>query len=117
MPHLRPRFATQLIEKLSKLWPVIGVIGMRQSGKTTLVQKLLNVSQVISFDDLAIREEAQHSPGTLLEKLPTPVVLDEVQKAPAIFDAIKLKVDRKKVPGSYYLTGSSAFSSKIGIRE
>lgn len=117
MPHLRQRFALQLIEKLAKLWPVVGVLGLRQTGKTTLLQKLLDVKEVVSFDDLIIREEALKSPGTLLEKLTPPVVLDEVQKAPPIFDAIKLAVDRKKIPGSYYLTGSTAFSSKIGIRE
>ncbi len=117
MPHFRPRFATQYIQKLAKLWPVVGIVGLRQSGKTTLIQKLFNIDHVVSLDDLAAREEATRSPKTFLEKLPTPVVLDEVQKSPPIFDAIKLNVDRKRIPGSYFLTGSSAFSSKIGVRE
>lgn len=117
MPHFRPRFAAQYIQKLASLWPVVGLLGLRQSGKTTLMQHLFNINHVVSLDDLATREEANKSPKTFLEKLPKPVVLDEVQKAPAIFDAIKLNVDRKRIPGSYFLTGSSAFSSKIGIRE
>jgi len=44
-------------------------------------------------------------------------MIDEVQKAPNLFDAIKLRVDKKRIPGSYFLTGSSSFSSKIGIHE
>jgi hypothetical protein len=72
---------------------------------------------VVSLDDLAAREEALASPTTFLDKLTTPVVLDEVQKAPPVFDAIKLKVDHQRIPGSYFLTGSSAFSSRAGIRE
>ncbi|MBI5447961.1 MAG: ATP-binding protein [Gammaproteobacteria bacterium] len=117
MPHFRSRFAAQYILKLAKLWPVVGVLGLRQSGKTTLMQQLFQAAHLVSLDDLAMREEASRSPNTFLKKLTPPVVLDEVQKAPAIFDAIKLNVDQKRIPGSYFLTGSTAFSSKIGIRE
>ena len=117
MSHFRNRFASQIIEKLAKLWPVIGIVGLRQSGKTTLIQNILGIEQVITFDDFAIREEAMQSPKTFLEKLNFPIVLDEVQKVPPLFDAIKLKVDQKRIPGSYFITGSTSFSSKIGIRE
>ncbi len=117
MPHLRLRFAAQYIEKLAKLWPVVGVVGLRQSGKTTLMRSLFQVNSVMSFDDLTLREEAIKSPRLFLEKLTPPVVLDEVQKAPPLFDAIKMKVDEQRIPGSYFITGSSAFSAKIGIRE
>lgn len=117
MPHFRERFASTILEKLAKLWPVIGVVGARQTGKTTLMQNRFDIRHVISLDDFVIREEALKSPKTFLEKFSLPIVLDEVQKAPPLFDAIKLKVDKKRIPGSYFLTGSSAFSSKIGIRE
>lgn len=117
MVHLRERFATGLIQKLAKLWPVVGLVGIRQSGKTTLMTSLFNTAPLISFDDFALRDEAARSPTQFLEKLTTPVVLDEVQKAPMLFDAIKLKVDQKRIPGSYFLTGSTAFSAKVGIRE
>lgn len=117
MAHLRERFATAFIKKLAKLWPVVGLIGIRQSGKTTLMTSLLDKTPVISFDDFTLRDEANRSPTQFLEKLATPIILDEVQKAPPLFDAIKLKVDQNRIPGSYYLTGSSEFSAKIDIRE
>ena len=117
MPHLRERFAKKLIKKLAKLWPVVGVLGARQTGKTTLMQTLFDVHHAISLDDMMIREEAIKSPHTLLGKCSPPILIDEIQKAPPLFDAIKLKVDQKRIPGSYFITGSSSFSSKIGIRE
>jgi predicted AAA+ superfamily ATPase len=117
MPHLRARYASHLIQSLGKLWPVVGILGPRQTGKTTLAHTLLGIEHSLSFDDLEVREEASRSPKTFLAKLDCPLVLDEVQKAPEIFDAIKLRVDRKRVPGSYILTGSSSFSAKLGIRE
>jgi len=117
MVHFRERFAAGLIQKLAKLWPVVGMVGIRQGGKTTLMTSLFSKAPLVSLDDFALREEANRSPEQFLEKLTPPVLLDEIQKAPPLFDAIKLKVDQKRIPGSWFLTGSTAFSSKLGIRE
>src|SRR3989338_10050202 len=117
MPHDRKRDALTQVRKLGSFWPVTGILGLRQVGKTTLLRKLSGVKNFISLDDEEIRDEALHSAKNFLSKLTPPVIIDEVQKAPAIFDAIKLQVDRKKIPGSYFLTGSSTFSSRLGIRE
>lgn len=117
MPHLRQRFAQQKLEKYLKFWPVVGIIGLRQCGKTTLVGKLLRCGPGVSFDDLENRKEARSSPKTFLARLERPAVIDEAQKAPEIFDAIKLQVDRQRIPGEFVLTGSSSFSARIGIQE
>ena len=117
MPHVRERFLLKKLEKFLKFWPVVGIIGLRQSGKTTLVTKLAHCGPGISLDDLEAREEAVKSPKTFLARLSRPAVIDEVQKAPPLFDAIKLAVDQKRIPGEFLITGSTAFSAKIGIRE
>src|SRR3989338_682590 len=117
MPHDRKRDALGQIRKLGSFWPVTGILGLRQVGKTTLLRKLAGVENFVSLEDEEMREEALHSAKNFLSKLTPPVIIDEVQKAPALFDAIKLQVDRRKIPGSYFLTGSSTFSSKLGIRE
>jgi hypothetical protein len=95
----------------------VGLLGPRQCGKTTLFQSLDSELSPLSFDDASIKEEAMHSPVTFLNRRQKPLLLDEVQKVPEIFDAIKLLVDRKRTPGAFYLTGSSQFSSRIGVRE
>lgn len=92
-------------------------MGLRQVGKTTLLNEQLGIPHVYSLDDLSIREEAQNSPQTFLSKLSFPCVIDEIQKAPNLFDALKLKIDQKRVPGRYFITGSTEFSAKLGIRE
>ncbi|MGK5082542.1 AAA family ATPase [Bdellovibrionota bacterium FG-1] len=103
---------------MATFWPVIGVLGMGQVGKSTLLRDRLGIENYLTLDDEEIRAEAQLSPRVFLGKnQSTPTVLDEVQKAPHLFDALKALVDRKKVPGRWYLSGSVAFSQKLGIRE
>jgi uncharacterized protein len=105
------------LQKSARFWPVVGVLGLRQAGKSTLLESLLGIPHHVTLDDSDAREDAQLSAKNFLAKLPTPLVIDEAQKAPALFDAIKLSVDRRREPGQYFLTGSSRFSAKIGIRE
>src|SRR5262249_54503292 len=112
MAHIRSRLALSQLQKLAKLWPVVGLIGPRQSGKTTLFTKLLGLNSEYSLDELENRNEAQNSPTTFLAKLTYPAVIDEIQKSPNLFDAIKLHVDRNRRPGQFFLTGSTTFSSK-----
>lgn len=117
MPHTRARRALSRIKKLAALWPIVGVVGPRQCGKTTLVSTLLGIPNTVSLDDQELRQIAIQSPKLFLSRLEKPVIIDEVQKAPPLFDALKLEVDQKRIPGRYYLTGSTSFSAKIGIRE
>lgn len=117
MPHERKRQALARMLKLGSFWPVTGVLGLRQVGKTTLLRKLSGIENFVTLDDEEVRDEALHSAKNFLAKLTPPVIIDEIQKAPLLFDALKLRVDQKRIPGSYFLTGSSTFSSKLGIRE
>jgi len=112
------RFGEQKIRKMAAFWPIIGVLGLRQVGKSTLLRDRLGIENYLTFDDNEVRAEAETSPQAFLGRHKgRPTVLDEVQKVPAMFDALKASVDRKKVPGEWFLSGSVAFSEKIGIRE
>lgn len=117
MAHTRNRHLSGLLKKAAGFWPVIGLLGPRQSGKSTLLREIHGFGKYISFDDEDVLSDAQASAKNFLQKLPRPLIIDEAQKEPRIFDAVKYIVDREKRPGSYFLTGSSQFSSKIGIRE
>jgi len=117
MPHPRPRFALDALERLARFWPVVGLVGLRQVGKTTLTLQLSKVAEQVSLDDDQAQEEAEAAPGVFLSKRHEPILIDEVQKSPKLFDAIKLTVDRKRRPGRFFLTGSARFSAKLGIRE
>lgn len=103
--HLRPR----VIEALDDTRVVV-VLGARQVGKSTLVQDVATRDRpaaVLSLDDQATRDAAVSDPTGFLAGLATPLVIDEVQRAPDLLLAIKVRVDRDPTPGQFLLTGSA----------
>ena len=107
---------------------VVVLTGARQTGKTTLCETQLPVLldtpfTYISFDDPDERQRFQKSAVAILESISTPlVILDEVQKIPALFDPLKLVIDReRKKPANvgkhFVLTGSSQLLMMKSIRE
>jgi len=115
MAHLRKRLIEELISHDLKWSPCIGIMGMRQTGKTTLAQSFGR--HYLTFDDGSLAARLERQGEGLLSNGPFPIVLDEVQKWPPIFDYLKLLIDRKKVPGRYIVTGSVRFASRKPIRE
>lgn len=104
------RFITSSILEALKESPVILINGARQTGKTTLVKYIsenLFPAQYISLDDLTFRSAAQNDPHGFIENLTEPVIIDEIQLAPDLLSAIKLKVDRERSAGQFILTGSA----------
>lgn len=102
------RTSKELLLRLASQFPVVGIIGPRQSGKSTLAQSVFPDKRYISFDDADMRALAASSPGDFIAAFPKGAVIDEAQKVPEIFDAIKLHVDSSEyVPGKFILTGSS----------
>jgi len=103
-----PRHAEARLRESLADSPVVLIQGPRQCGKTTLAQSvgLASGYEYISFDDRAVCSAAEADPGGFVNSLPPRVVLDEAQKAPGIFSALKLAVDRERAPGRFILTGS-----------
>lgn len=87
--------------------PVVCLLGPRQCGKTTLVRALAPRYGYVSFDDDDALALARSDPNGFLAALPDPVILDEIQRVPALLRAIKLSVDRDRRPGRFILTGSA----------
>lgn len=89
--------------------PVVLLNGARQTGKTTLVQEMAARPgfQYFTLDDAATLGLAVGDPSGFIRNLTGPVVIDEIQKAPALFPAIKLAVDKDRKPGRFLLTGSA----------
>jgi len=90
--------------------PVTMLVGARQTGKTTLVKQLasgVHPARYITLDDLSVLAAASADPVGFLSAIRGPVIIDEVQHAPALFPAIKHSIDRERVPGRFLLTGSA----------
>jgi predicted AAA+ superfamily ATPase len=102
--YLAPRLREALADT-----PVVLIHGPRQSGKTTLA---LAVGEhrgyrYFSFDDEAACGAAQQDPVGFVAGLPVRAILDEVQRVPGLFTALKDAVDRRRIPGRFILTGSA----------
>lgn len=124
MPHQRARHLFSLLLKRRKLWPVIGILGPRQVGKSTLLREQIAPkihAKYITLDRKDHRDRAGRSPDyflkTVIDDEKQPIIVDEVQKVPELFDAIKSEVDEARRPGKFLLTGSTEFSRRTGIRE
>ncbi len=87
--------------------PVALIQGPRQCGKTTLAQTVCASYSYFSFDNDVVRGGANADPMGFVADLPERAVLDEVQRVPSLFTALKLEVDRRRAPGRFVLTGST----------
>jgi hypothetical protein len=103
--HLRPSIQEALADT-----PAVLVVGARQTGKTTLVREMAATrpeTTYVTLDDALPLEAARADPAGFLAGLRGPVVIDEIQKAPALLPAIKASIDRDRRPGRFLLTGSA----------
>ncbi len=90
-------------------YPVLAIVGPRQSGKTTLAKNIFKDKPYINLEDLENRSFAQDDPKGFLAQFPNGVVIDEVQRVPELLSYIQVIVDKKKQNGMYILTGSQNF--------
>ena len=126
--YVEPRLTEALADS-----PGVLIQGPRQCGKTTLAQMVCAPERLdwggevltwgnrplaifqpkrrdyayISFDDEILRSSAESDPMGFVADLPERVILDEVQRIPAIFTALKMEIDRRRAPGRFVLTGSN----------
>lgn len=114
MAHYTPRYLEAHIIQLSRTFPIVLVTGARQVGKTTLLEHLQakfpkRTYRYVTLDTLEMRTLAKNDPGLFLEQYPPPLIIDEIQYAPELLPYLKAAVDRSKIMGAYWLTGSQQF--------
>lgn len=93
------------------------VAGPRQVGKTTMLEKITNNIGYVTLDDPIVRTSAEEESGTFFKDNPPPVFVDEIQKAPALFEQIKLYLDRDRKKGQFFMCGSQQFKMMKGVSE
>jgi uncharacterized protein len=114
-----PRQAEARVKEYLSAFPVIGVAGPRQSGKSTLLKHLLKDSfQFVSFDDFRNRQLFADDPVRFMKTWPDHVVFDEAQYVPELFTWIKIAVDADRQRyGRFVVTGSGQFMLNQRISE
>jgi hypothetical protein len=112
------REVEKALHRLASQFPVVGITGPRQSGKSTLAKAVFADKKYVTFDDINMRRLAESNPNDFVMAFPDGAIIDEAQKVPEIFDAIKMQVDKEKsVPGKFILTGSSQFRLRENISD
>ena len=111
------RHAENTVSKLSKMFGAVLVAGPRQVGKTTMLDRITVGFNRATLDDPIIRSTAEEQSGTFFLDNPPPVFIDEIQKVPALFEQIKLYLDRDRKKGQFYLCGSQQFRMMKGVSE
>src|SRR5688572_25291926 len=95
------------LRRSARTRPVVVLTGARQTGKTSTLRRLFPDHRFVSLDLPTEAEQAEKEPGAFLHRHPPPVILDEVQYAPALFRHLKIAVDAARGRnGQFLLTGS-----------
>ena len=100
------RELTPHLQELAKKYPVVTLLGPRQSGKTTLVRAAFPQKPYVNMEDAETRALATFDSKSFLEGYPEGAIFDEVQRTPHLLSAIQVKVDEADQKGMFILTGS-----------
>jgi len=103
------RQAEEEIRVLSSEFPIIAILGPRQSGKTTLSKILFPEYEYISLEDIDHREFAQNDPRGFLSRYSENIIFDEVQRVPDLMSYLQSHVDKSGKNGRIVITGSHNF--------
>jgi uncharacterized protein len=114
-----PRLLTVPLERALRQFPVVALLGARQTGKTTLARMLAERHRMtaVTLDEPRAREAALRDPDGFLRASPRPLLLDEAQRAPDLFRAMKLAVDEARRPGTFLITGSANYLLMQSVSE
>jgi predicted AAA+ superfamily ATPase len=111
------RFIEKELKKQAEDYPVVSVVGPRQSGKTTLVRHTFPDKPYINLEALDIQELAQTDPRGFLQSYPEGAILDEIQRVPQLLSYIQVIVDEQDKKGMFILTGSHQLELQQAISQ
>lgn len=115
--HMKKRQLRTQIRKYSRQYPLVALVGPRQSGKTTLARELFPKYRYLSLENIDVRAHAQGDPRGFFEDYGNKLILDEVQRVPDLFSYLQEIVDQNPEPAQYILTGSHQFLLFEGISQ
>ena len=109
---IRRNLAAEL-KILAREYPVLTVLGPRQSGKTTLVRNFFSDHRYVNLEEPELRTMAREDPRAFFRLNEPPLILDEIQRVPQLCSWIQVMVDERGKRGEFVLTGSA----QLALRE
>ena len=112
------REISPVLKKLVQNRPAVLLTGARQTGKSSLLQKIFPHYNYVSLDWPDKASSARENSSWFLEQNKTPLIIDEIQYAPELLRFLKIQIDKKRQKmGQYILTGSQKFSLMKSVNE
>jgi predicted AAA+ superfamily ATPase len=117
MPYIE-RLLGEQVSKAARAFPSVLLTGPRQCGKTTLLRHLLPRASYVLLEDPDVIARVRSDPRAFMEALRPPVILDEIQNTPELFNYIRTRIDSvPKRKGQWFLTGSQESQLMRGVTE
>lgn len=111
------RHIEDVVERRAKNSKAILLTGPRQVGKSTLFNHLFGSANQVTFDDDLTLAQAETDISLFLLNNPIPLMIDEVQKCPTIFNRLKIVLDKSDRLSCFYLTGSQKLQLMENVSE
>lgn len=106
------------VEEAYAVRPALLLTGARQTGKSSLLQRIFSKADYVTLDHIPAATEAESNPSRFLDRFSGPVILDEIQYAPSLFRELKIRIDKNRTEtGRWILTGSQRFSLMKEVSE
>lgn len=103
------RAYTALLRAYLKAFPCVALLGVRQAGKTTLLETLPTSWRRFDLERRADHAVISRDPDAFFRVNPKEVAIDEAQVLPEIFPALRVAIDaRRAAKGRFVITGSSS---------
>lgn len=106
------------VRSAMQAFPAVVLTGPRRAGKTTLLRSMLPDASYVLLEDPDIQSRISVDPRSLLESLKPPVILDEIQNAPQLFNYVRTIIDQQpRRMGQWLFTGSQELPLMKGVTE
>jgi len=102
---IRRAIEKELLEAAAE-YPIVTIVGPRQSGKTTLARMVFHDKPYYSLEDPDVLRQASSDPRGFLNSIPDGAILDEIQRLPELLSYLQGIVDAVPKPGRFIITGS-----------
>lgn len=117
MPPI-PRQIAPVLQSALRRFPALVLTGPRRSGKTTLLRAAVPHARYVLLEDPDMQDRVRRDPRAFLEELKPPVIFDEIQNTPELFDYVRTLVDaHPRRMGQWLFTGSQEAPLMQGVTE
>lgn len=111
------REVSEHILDMAKEYPVLTIVGPRQSGKTTLAKMLFPSHKYVNLEEPDVREFAKKYPRDFFKNYSGNLIIDEIQRVPELLSYIQAIADENNAKGQFIITGSHQMQIKANIAQ